>query len=145
MPEWLSTKQAAFFAGSLFPELSVVDALKLNNGSKWDRYLEIRPEVLRIEDRLAQDWFSPELISLLRERNLRDSLSEKEAVLLNRLKPQIIRIINTGDCPHKALADIVQFIRINPDDFPAWHSSATAAIFSPPVFVNKKSASGYFF
>ena len=29
--------------------------------------------------------------------------------------------------------------------YPEWHNSATAQLFSPPVFKNKKNAAGYFF
>lgn len=32
----------------------------------------------------------------------------------------------------------MNFIRNNPDEFPEWHNSDTAKVFSPPKFVNKK-------
>ena len=35
--------------------------------------------------------------------------------------------------------DVVNIIREHPDEFPAWHSSAVAELYTPPVFENKKS------
>ena len=36
------------------------------------------------------------------------------------------------------MIDIVNFIRNNPEEFPEWHNSDTAQLFSPPKFENKK-------
>jgi len=41
--------------------------------------------------------------------------------------------------------DVVNIIRENPDTFPEWHESYVSELFEPPVFENKKQASGYFF
>ena len=41
--------------------------------------------------------------------------------------------------------DIVNYIRQRHEAYPEWHNSATAQLFSPPVFKNKKNAAGYFF
>ena len=35
--------------------------------------------------------------------------------------------------------DVVNIIREHPDEFPAWHSSTVAELYTPPVFENKKS------
>lgn len=45
----------------------------------------------------------------------------------------------------RAHADIVNYIRLNPESFSEWHKSETAKMFAPPVFRNEKKASGYFF
>lgn len=34
--------------------------------------------------------------------------------------------------------DVVNIIREHPDDFPAWHSSPVAELYTPPVFKNQK-------
>lgn len=46
---------------------------------------------------------------------------------------------------HDALFDIVNTIRDNPEEFPEWHSSATAELYAPTVFENKKESLGYWF
>jgi hypothetical protein len=43
------------------------------------------------------------------------------------------------------LADLVNFIRNNIELFQQWAESDTAQLYTPPVFVNKKEAQGYFF
>ena len=39
--------------------------------------------------------------------------------------------------------DLVNIIRTHPSDFPAWHSSPVAALYTPKVFENKKKSSAY--
>ena len=34
--------------------------------------------------------------------------------------------------------DVVNIIREHPDEFPAWHSSPVAELYTPPVFEHKK-------
>jgi hypothetical protein len=36
------------------------------------------------------------------------------------------------------LLDIVNTLRSHPEEFPEWHASPTAALFTPPPFENKK-------
>jgi len=43
------------------------------------------------------------------------------------------------------LLDIVNTLRSHPEEFPQWHTSPTAALFTPPVFENKKENKGYWF
>jgi len=45
---------------------------------------------------------------------------------------------------HNAFFDIVNTIRDNPEEFPQWHS-ATANLYAPAVFENKKESLGYWF
>ena len=47
--------------------------------------------------------------------------------------------------PHRVLPDIVQMMRSHPEEFPQWHTSPTAALFTPPTFKNKKESKGYWF
>jgi hypothetical protein len=46
---------------------------------------------------------------------------------------------------HGALFDIVNTIQSNPEKFPEWHSSATAELYAPPIFENKKESKGFWF
>ncbi len=43
------------------------------------------------------------------------------------------------------LLDIVNTLRSHPEEFPQWHTSPTAALFTPPTFKNKKESKGYWF
>ena len=143
--KWLNSDQADFFGATLFPTLEIVELLPGNATTKWERYLELRPQVIDLEASLAEDWFSPELMSALRTENLRSDLTEKRGIAVRQIKAQIVGYLKGGSFNSRRLADIVNYIRLNDSDFKEWHNSDTAKLFAPPVFKNNKNSSGYFF
>lgn len=143
--KWLTSPQADFFGSTLFPDLGIVDAVGGATGSKWEKYLELRPQVIDLEASLAEEWLSPGLMSALRSENLRGDLTEKRSVIVRQVKAQILSYLKSGSFSSRRLADIVNRIRENKDDFPEWHRSETAKLFAPPVFRNEKKAKGYWF
>lgn len=143
--KWLSSSQADFFGETLFPDLGIVDALGNVQGARWEKYLELRPQVIDLEASLAEEWFSPELMSALRSENLRGDLTGKRSEIVKQVKAQVVGYLRSGSFISRRLADIVNYIRLNPESFSEWHKSETAKLFAPPVFRNEKKASGYFF
>ena len=143
--KWLTSSQADFFGATLFPDLDIVDAVGGATGSKWEKYLELRPQVIDLEASLAEEWFSPEKMSALRYENLRGDLTEKRSEIVRQVKAQVVGYLRSGSFNSRRLADIVNYIRLNPEFFSEWHQSETAKLFAPPVFRNEKKASGYFF
>lgn len=143
--KWLTSSQANFFGATLFPDLRIVDAVGGATGSKWDRYLELRPQVIDLEASLAEEWLSPELMSALRSETLRGDLNEKRREIVRQVKAQVVGYLRCGSFNSRRLADIVNYIRLNESDFKEWHASKTAELFTPPVFRNSKEAKGYFF
>lgn len=143
--KWLSSSQADFFGATLFPDLGIVDAVGEATGSMWEKYLELRSLVIDLEASLAEEWLSPELMSALRSENLRGDLTPKRREVVRQVKAQIVGYLTAGTFSTRRLADIVNYIRQDEDEFPDWHHSATAELFSPPVFRNKKKSTGYFF
>ena len=143
--KWLTSPQADFFGSTLFPDLGIVDAVGGATGSKWEKYLELRPQVIDLEASLAEEWLSPGLMSARRSENLRGDLTEKRSVIVRQVKAQILGYLKSGSFSSRRLADIVNRIRENKDDFPEWHRSETAKLFAPPVFRNEKKAKGYWF
>lgn len=143
--KWLTSSQADFFGATLFPDLAIVDSVGGATGSKWEKYLELRPQVIDIEASLAEEWFSTELMSSLRSENLRGDLTEKRSETVRQVKAQVVGYLRSGSFNSRRLADIVNYIRLNPEFFSEWHQSETANLFAPPVFRNEKKASGYFF
>ena len=143
--KWLTSSQADFFGSTLFPDLGIVDAVGSIQGSRWEKYLELRPQVIDLEASLAEEWLSPELLSALRSQNLRGDLTEKRNVIVRQVKAQILGYLKSGSFNSRRLADIVNRIRENEADFPEWHQSETAKLFAPPVFYNEKKAKGYWF
>lgn len=143
--KWLTSSQADFFGGTLFPNLAIVDSVGGATGSKWEKYLELRPQVIDLEASLAEEWFSPELMSALRYENLRGDLTEKRSEIVRQIKAQVVGYLRSGSFNSRRLADIVSYIRQNAESFEEWHRSETAKLFAPPVFRNERKASGYFF
>ncbi len=143
--KWLTSSQADFFGATLFPDLRIVDAVGGATGSKWEKYLELRPQVIDLEASLAEEWFSPELMSALRSENLRGDLTDKRSEIVKQVKAQVVGYLRSGSFNSRRLADIVNYIRLNPEFFSEWHQSEPAKLFAPPLFRNKRKASGYFF
>lgn len=73
---WLNSDQAAFFGATLFPTFEIVNQCPVSNSQSlnWERYLELRPQIIDLEASLAEEWLSPELMSALRAENLRGDL-----------------------------------------------------------------------
>ena len=69
LPVWLSTFHANFFTATLFPTLAVVDEVGVHE-NRFDKYLELRSQIIDIEESLAEEFFSPELMARLRLFNL---------------------------------------------------------------------------
>lgn len=143
--KWLASDRADFFGATLFPDLGICDAVGGATGSRWEKYLELRSQVIDLEASLAEEWFSPELMSALRSENLRGNLTGKRSEIVKQVKAQVVGYLRSGSFNSRRLADIVNYIRLNPESFSEWHKSETAKLFAPPVFRNEKKASGYFF
>lgn len=143
--KWLASAQADFFGATLFPDFSLVDALASTVGSKWERYLELRSQVIDLEASFSEEWLSPELMSALRSENLRGDLTEQRSEIVRQVKAQLVGYLRSGSFNSRRLADIVNYIRLNAADFEEWHRSETAKLFAPPVYRNDRKASGYFF
>lgn len=143
--KWLASDRANFFGATLFPDLGICDAVGGATGSRWEKYLELRSQIIDLEASLAEEWFSPELMSALRSENLRGDLTGKRSEIVKQVKAQVVGYLRSGSFNSRRLADIVNYIRLNPESFEEWHKSETAKLFAPLVFRNEKKASGYFF
>ena len=142
--DWLGSVQASFFGETLFPDLAITEQVK-GTGSKWERYLALRPKILDIEASLAEEFFSPELMVRLRNEVLRKTHTADLARVINAIRGQVVDLLNGGTIRMRDMIDVVNHIRRFPDLFPEWHASETAKLFAPPIFKNKKEAKGYFF
>lgn len=142
--QWLTSSQALFFGETLFPDLAITDQVK-GTGSKWERYLAIRPKILDIEASLAEEFFSPELMVRLRNEVLRKTHTADLARVINAIRGQVVDLLNGGLIRMRDMIDVVNHIRCYPDLFPEWHASETAKLFSPPIFTNLKTNKGYWF
>ena len=149
---WLGTKQAQFFAATMFPNMEVTLRLPKPSEGRWKLYLTLREKTIGIEQFFAAQYLSVELMDVLRSEEqsgqYRSMLHQKICRILQAAE---IRCLNSTDptawmhFEHNALFDLVNTIRDIPEEFPEWHSSATAELYTPPIFENKKESKGFWF
>ena len=142
---WPDSPQGRWFGATLFPTLDVVTQQSRESERLWDKYCELRPQLIDLEASLSEEWLSPELMSALRFENLRGDLTSERSEIVRQVKAQVVGYLRGGSFNSRRLTDIVNHIRLYPNFFAEWHSSETAKLFAPPVFRNEKKARGYFF
>ena len=142
--DWSGTEQAHFFASKLFPNIDLTTLCGVNS-ARWEKYLELRSRVIGIELTLAEDYFSPELMSELRYLFLLGTLTAEQLYIVQGIRSQVVDVLQGNPINGSRMRDLVNFIRHRPATFRTWHTSATAQLFSPPKFENQKKSSGYFF
>ena len=65
--------------------------------------------------------------------------------MIERLRSVVVAARQGNALNVPSLRDIVDFMRKHEDQFPEFRQSDTYKLFEPPIFENKKKASGYFF
>lgn len=153
---WISTSQGEYFTATLFPTISITRTLPKpdNYRTRWDYYQFLHEKLVVIEKEIADKYVSPELISAMRTEQFRTEQFSQAAAnlrknIIHSLKALELLLLRNPEeyrkiC-HNELTMIVDIIRKYPDDFPEWHSSPTAQLYNPPIFENKKNATGYWF
>lgn len=148
---WILTSQGEYFTATLFPTLSITKILPRPDKYKtrWDYYQFLHEKMVVVEKALADKYVSPELISALRIEHVNGAAAYLRNNLINSVKAVEVMLIKNPEekqevC-HQELTMIVDTIRKYPADFPEWHSSATAQLYDPPIFENKKKSNGYWF
>lgn len=141
---WLATEQAEFFRGTMFPTLKHSQCLQ--------EYLETHEKLIPIEEHIAEQYLSMELLSTLRAQVQSCQFStDKHKHICRVLQAVEVDCLSNATSTtlspqeHRTLTQIVELIRSNPEDFPEWHASATAQLYTPQVFENKKDSKAFWF
>lgn len=149
--QWVDSDAGRYWAETLFPNIDVCERMGIKE-HLWDGYQRLRPQIIAIETLIAIGFISPELMHDLHGYQFGDmcnSLSADAksawAYLLTRLQSEVLYQLGGQPPRQQYLADLVNFIRNNIELFQQWAESDTAQLYTPPVFVNKKEAQGYFF
>lgn len=142
---WRATEQGIYFASTLFPRLSLVRMAGFTD-HRWQRYQEFHSKLIKIENSLAEEYFSQNLMTKLRNANIgNDSIDAATAKVIHDIQALEIMLLNGNDVCRQSFYDIINIIRGNPERFPEWHASKTAELFQMDSFKNKKESSGYWF
>ena len=71
--------------------------------------------------------------------------SPLEERVIRTLQSLEMMLVSDMQVHPQSFYDLVNIIREHEEIFPAWHASATAKLYSPVFFVNKKKSGGYWF
>lgn len=148
---WLESQIFRIWSKTLLPDIAITTQLGIRD-HQFSAYLSLMPRIIQIEAMLAAEFISPELLDHLHKYQFgigfaTMSPAEKagRAYVLTHLRTEIVSQLGGAPLNRTFMNDLVQMIRSEPDLFPQWRDSATAQLFTPDVFENKKKANGYFF
>lgn len=143
---WAETEQGKFFASTLFPNLSLCRRLNIHK-HVWREYMAKHDRLIQIENVLAEKYFSQPQMKTFRKKVMFRSLTRHplEDQVIQSLQSYETMVLSDMDVHPQSYFDLVNIIRENPLVFPEWHASPTAELYTPTVFKNKKTSSGYWF
>lgn len=144
---YLQTSQGKYFFATLFPNLDLCNRCGITE-HRWQEYQRLREKLITIETTLENEYFSRPQMKTFRHRILAWSYSKPETLettVIESIRNLEISILTDGK-PHPQTArDIVNVLRSEPRLFSDWANSDTAKLFSPELFINKKSSGGFWF
>ena len=144
--DWQQSQQGKYFAATMFPFLGLCRRLAIREHI-WDEYQHLHDRLIKIENVLADTYFSQEQMAVFRRHvmnQMRDCKPIEEQVIRS-LQSLEMMLVSDMQCHPQSFYDLVNIIREHEDVFPEWHSSATAQLYSPAVYRNKKGTGGYWF
>ncbi len=142
--KWKESAQYGFFSASLFPNIDLASLCGFT-ANRWEKYVELRTKAIDIENSLAEEFISPELMDKFRLAVIGGTLSSDAEPVVRGIKAQVVDVLLGKPISTCRMMYLVNIIRNDINSFPEWHNSATAKLFTPPVFKNNKKSSGYFF
>ena len=143
--EWRGTEQYRFFASTLFPNITLATLCGYHT-NRWKHYLGLKHRASFIEQQLSEEYISTAQMNALRNINFLATATPVQSIIISALRNIVVdRLAGSHKDYSTTLLDIVNTLRSHPEEFPEWHASPTAALFTPPVFENKKENKGYWF
>ena len=136
---WEQSAQGKYFAATMFPFLGLCRRLAIRE-HLWDEYLHLHDRLIKIENVLAETYFSQEQMQVFRSKvinQMRTCLPIEEQVIRSLQSLEMLLVSDMQVHP-QSFYDLVNIIREHPVEFPCWHSSPVAELYSPAVFKNKK-------
>ena len=94
---WQSSVQAAYFGATLWPNLELA-TLAGHSADKWTHYKSLRLRAITIEQELAENFISEELMARLRRNMLLQQVTAEERTIIDAGLPEK-RLITSGCFP----------------------------------------------
>ena len=107
----------------------------------------LHDRLIKIENVLAETYFSQEQMTVFRQHvmNQMRECNPLEEHVIRSLQSYVLMLVSDMQVHPQSFYDLVNIIRVHEEIFPAWHASATAKLYAPVFFVNKKKSRGYWF
>ena len=147
---WPTSDPCAYFSSTLYPWLDLPRKLG-STDHLWQSFQTLHEKQVAIEERLAHDFFSPELLATLRQAELLGRWGETpSAPHYKRAWRHIFAIelymLREEELPVPSCIEVVNSIRNAPDGiFEEWKQSEIAALFVDHGYKNDKRKGGYWF
>lgn len=146
---WTLTTISTWFTATLFPNLDLVSLCGITE-KRWANYLSLRSKAIDIEQRIAEEFVSPEQMNVFRGEvfaiNWAFTLTQTmHTRIIEHLREIVVNVLRGNQLNIQGLRDIVDFMRKHEGQFAEFASSDTAKLFTPPIFENKKRSHGYWF
>ena len=149
---WATNDPCQYFVQTLYPWLDLPRKLGSTEHA-WLHYQELHSKLIAIEERLAHDFFSCELLNVLRKANLHNDWENTASAPHYRSAWQHIFAIvlfmlreEEANPPFASCIEVVNSLRNAPDGiFEEWKQSETAALFENHGYKNDKRKGGYWF
>ena len=147
--EWYQSTIRQWFTATLFPNIDLANLCGFTE-HRWANYLGLRSKAIDIEQRIAEEFVSPEQLAVFREEVFSMTwdfslTATSHTQIIERLRSVIVSVLQGNNVPVQSLRDIVDFMRKHEDHFQEFRASRTYKLFEPPIFENKKQYHGYWF
>lgn len=147
--QWCATSKRRWFTATLFPNIDLADLCGITE-KRWANYLSLRSKAIDIEQRIAEEFVSPEQMNVFRSEvfaiNWDFTLTQTmHTRIIEHLREIVVNVLRGNQLNIQGLRDIVDFMRKHEGQFAEFATSDTAKLFTPPIFENKKKSHGYFF
>lgn len=150
---WMRSPAGQYWTGTLFHTPASVRPLDRRDGkeSLLELHETLLPAITVAESRIAREWLSPQLMDVLRRvRRPEGTVTEARIGLVASMARRAVAMsANAGlDMAREHLRGIIEIVAAAPEEFPEWHRSTTAQLFSPDEdmkFTNRNGSGGYWF
>ena len=142
--DWQQSEPGKYFSATMFPFLSLCRRLAIREHI-WDSYQQLRERLIKIENVLADTYFSQEQMQIFRSHVITQgsTAANLESQIIRSLQSYELQLLTDIQVHPQCYYDLVNIIREHSAEFPAWHTSPIAALFNPKVFKNTKKSSAY--
>ena len=147
--EWYQSTIRQWFTATLFPNIDLANLCGFTE-HRWVNYLGLRSKAIDVEQRIAEEFVSPEQLAVFREEVFSMTwdfslTATSHTQIIERLRSVIVSVLQGNNVPVQSLRDIVDFMRKHEEQFLEFRASHTYKLFEPPIFENKKQYHGYWF